>query len=269
MHISIFWKEGVNFNITAVALTYGGIRRMGLKCVVIALAFVACLCMTAYADGPKNVVVESEFPEEDMSGSQIYQEVQEGVYKKKVDSALSFQNESLFLISKDTGMSPNVPEKGVRTPAVVIKGLGVAPAAGSWAFTLNDVDASYLKLDLYQTGDAVFGSGELADNGIVTAVTAGGSVLGDRLALFVIPAGSQNMYRFSLTIKPGSMDGEYIFTAPGITQPGVAFGSMLSPQGSAASALQTAQTQQATQAQQTAQAQQATQTLPVTVPTTA
>ena len=55
--------------------------------------------------------------------------------------------------------------------------------------------------------------------------------MGDRLALFVIPAGSQNMYRFSLTIKPGSIDGEYIFTAPGITQPGVAFGSLLSPAG--------------------------------------
>ena len=227
---------------------------MGFKCVVIALAFVACLCMTAFALGPKNEYVEPKFPGEDMSGSQIYQEVREGVYDDLNDSALSFRNESLFTIRKDTGMSPHVPGKGVRTPVVVIRGLGVAPAAGSWAFTLNDVDKSYLKIDLYQTADAVFGSGELADNGVVTAVTAGGSVLGNRLALFVIPTGSQNMYRFSLTIKPGSMDGEYIFTAPGITQPGVAFGSLLSPQGFAAPA------------SQTAQAQQVTQTLPVTEP---
>jgi hypothetical protein len=87
--------------------------------------------------------------------------------------------------------------------------------------------------------------------------------LGDQLALFVIPTGSQNMYRFSLTIKPGSLDGEYIFTAPGITQPGVAFGSMLSPQVNSVAAQQTAQ------ASQTAQAQQVTQTLPVTAPTNA
>ncbi len=53
---------------------------MGFKCVVIALAFVACLCMTAFAHGSKERVVEPEFPGEDMSGSQIYQEVREGVY---------------------------------------------------------------------------------------------------------------------------------------------------------------------------------------------
>jgi hypothetical protein len=207
---------------------------MGFKCAVIALAFVACLCMTAFAQSPKNEVIEAQFPTEDMSGRQIYQEVQEvGPYDNPADSALSFRNESLFTIRKDTGMSPHVPGKGVRTPVVVV---GVAPAAGSWAFTLNDVGKSYLKMDLYQTADAVFGSGELAANGVVTPVTVGGSVLGDRLALFVVPTGSQNMYRFSLTIKPGSMDGEYIFTAPGITQPGVAFGSLLSPLAASASA---------------------------------
>lgn len=235
---------------------------MGFKCVLIALAFVACLCMTSFAQGPKNEIVEPDFPGEDMSGSQIYQEVHGGVYDDLNDSTLSFRNESLFVIRKDTGMSPHVPGKGVRTPVTVITGLGLAPAAGSWAFTLNDVDTSYLKLDLYQINDAVFGSGDLADNGVVTPVTAGGSVLGDRLALFVMPTGSQNMYRFSLTIKPGSMDGEFIFTAPGITQPGVAFGSLLAPQ-----ALATA-TQQTSQTQQTALAQQLTQTLPVNVPAT-
>ncbi|MDD1761550.1 MAG: hypothetical protein LUQ59_04895 [Methanothrix sp.] len=232
---------------------------MGFKCVVIALAFVACLCMTAYAQGPKNVYVEGEYPTENMSGTQAYQEVREGEYNNVNDAELSFRNESLFTIRKDTGMSPNVPGKGVRTPVAVVRGLGVAPAAGSWAFTLNDVDKSYLKLDLYQTGDAVFGSGELAAGGVVTPVTVGGSVLGDQLALFVIPTGSQNMYRFSLTINPGAMDGEYIFTAPGITQPGVAFGSQISPQASASAVPQTAQTASvvqttATTAQPTTQA---------------
>ena len=230
---------------------------MGFKCVVIALAFVACLCMTAYAQGPKNVYVEGEYPTESMSGNEIYQEVREG--DNANDAALSFRNESLFTIRKDTGMSPGVPDTGVRTPVTVVKGLGVAPAAGSWAFTLNDVDKSYLKLDLYQTGDAVFGSGDLAAGGVLTPVTVGGSVLGDQLALFVIPTGSQNMYRFSLTINPGTMDGEYIFTAPGITQPGVAFGSQISPQTSVSAVPQTAQTASAvaataTTAQPTTQA---------------
>lgn len=215
---------------------------MEFKCVVIALAFTACLCMTALAQSPEIDYIEPQFPGEDMPGSQIHQEVREGIYDDRNDSALSFQNESLFIIRKDTGMSPQALGKGVRIPVTVVKGLTAAPAAGSWAFALNDVHKSYLKLDLYQAGDAVFGSGELTDNGSVTAVTAGGSVLGDRLALFVVPKDSQNMYRFSLTIKPGSMDGEFIFTAPGITQPGVAYGSLLAPQ--------------------------VAQTLPVTAPTT-
>ena len=222
---------------------------MGIKCRVLALIVAACLCMTALGQGPKNVIIEPEFAGDDLSGSQIKEEVGWGLYDNANDSSLSFRNESLFIIRKDTGMSPNVPDRGVRSPAVVGRA-GVALAAGSWSLTLTDRDKRYLKLDLYQSGDAVFGSGELAEGANVTAVTAGGSVLGNQLALFVIPAGSQNMYRLSLTIQAGSMNGDYIFTAPGVTQPGVAFGSMIPPQSAPA-------------AQQTAPANQASQAVPI------
>ena len=82
-------------------------------------------------------------------------------------------------------MTPGIIDKGVRTPVRIIKGLGIAPAAGSWSFTLTDTATRYLKLNLYQTADAVFGSGELLDNGLVTQVNAGGTVMGDRLSLYV------------------------------------------------------------------------------------
>ena len=240
---------------------------MGFNSVVLALTLVVCLSITAFAQGPKNEIVEPTFSGEEMSGSEIYDEVQEGVYG---DSNLSFRNESLFTIRKDTGMTPGITDKGVRIPVRIIKGLGIAPVAGSWSFTLADTATRYLKLDLYQTADAVFGSGELLDNGLVTKVTAGGTVLADRLSLYVTPLGSQNLYRFSLTIKPGSMDGEFIFTAPGITQPGVAFGSLLSPLAAAVLTHQPTQTRTNTQIQQTAQAsqtnltQQAAESLPST-----
>jgi len=227
---------------------------MGFKSVIIALALIECFSATAFAQGPKNQIVEPPFPGENMSGSQIYNEVRQGVYTNPNDSELSFRNESLFIIRKDTGMSPNVPAKGVRTPVKVIHGLGIAPAAGSWSFILTDVATRNLKLNLYQTADAVFGSGELIDNGISTQVTAGGTVLGDRLSLYVTPIGTQNLYRFSLEIKPGSMDGDYVFTAPGTTQPGVAFGSLIAPQGAVPLA------------QQTTQAVAAAQTLPASAP---
>jgi hypothetical protein len=225
---------------------------MGIKSVVLAMALALCLFSTASAQGPKNYIAEPDFPGEDMSGSEIYREVQGGVYTDVNDASLSFRNESLFIIRKDTGMSPHVPEKGVRTPVRVIKGLGVAPAAGSWSFTLSDIATRYLRVNLYQNGDAVYGSGELTDNGFTTPVTVGGTVLGDQMALFVTPSGSQNLYRFSLTIKPGSMDGDYIYTSPGITQPGVAFGSLVAPLSDSAAAQTTASAQQSAQIQQNA-----------------
>jgi len=226
---------------------------MGIKCCILALALAACLCMAAMVQA-----VEPQVSEDYLSGSQIRDEVGWGEYTDVNDSSLSFRNESLFIIRKDTGMSPNVPEMGVRSPAIVGRA-GVAMAAGSWALTLNDLDKKYLKLNLYQSGDAVFGSGELAEGAVVTPVTAGGSILGNQLALFVIPAGSQNMYRLSLTIQAGSMNGDYIFTAPGVNQPGVAFGSMIPPQ----SAPVAQQTAPAIQAPQVLQAQPGAMTGPL------
>jgi len=218
----------------------GGFGRMGLKCVVLALALIGSLAATASALGPKNQIVEPRFPGDEMSGSEIYSEVREGAHDGLVDGNLSFRNESLFVIRKDTGMSPHVPDQGVRTPVKVILGLGTAPAAGSWSFTLSDTATRYLGLDLFQTGDAVSGYGELRDRGTSVMVTAGGTVLGDRLALFVTPVGGASLYRFSLDIKPGSMSGDYIFTAPGVTQPGVAFASLIAPGWAAPAGLQTA-----------------------------
>jgi len=226
---------------------------MGIKCCILALALAACLCMAAMVQA-----VEPQVSEDYLSGSQIRDEVGWGEYTDVNDSSLSFRNESLFIIRKDTGMSPNVPEMGVRSPAIVGR-MGVAMAAGSWALTLNDLDKKYLKLNLYQSGDAVFGSGELAEGAAVTPVTAGGSVLGNQLALFVIPAGSQNMYRLSLTIQAGSMNGDYVYTAPGVNQPGVAFGSMIPPQ----SAPVAQQTAPAIQAPQVLQAQPGAMTGPL------
>jgi hypothetical protein len=56
------------------------------------------------------------------------------------------------------------------------------------------------------------------------------------------------------------MSGDYVFTAPGITQPGVAFGSLLSSQAPFVPTQQIAPTYQANQAMQTTQALQSSQT---------
>jgi hypothetical protein len=239
---------------------------MGVKSVVLVLvlALIGCLALPAMGViplGPKNIVDQS-FPKENMSGNEIYTEVRGGVYTDaENESVLSFYNESLFWTRADTGTSLPIP-KGVRTPPVAILGLGPAPSAGVWSFTLTDTMTKYLNLNLQQFGDAVSGTGELIVNGIRTPVTVGGTVLADRLSMYVIPAGSQSVYRLSLIIRPGSMDGSYVLSGPGIEQPGVAFGSYVAPQTTTTAATQTQQTQ--TAASQQAQlpqvgAQQTTQ----------
>jgi len=200
------------------------------KSVVLALALIVCLAIPAFAimpPGPKSIV-NQPFPNQNMSGYQITQEVTTGSDTTPSNSDLSFRNESLFLINKYTGMSPGAG-KGARTPVII--GYSV-PVAGVWSLTLTDIGTKSLTLTLFQSGDAVFGSGQLTSGSSMTQVTAGGTLLDDKLALFVIPAGSSSsLYRFSLTIRPGSMGGDYLYSAPGITQPGIAYGSAIAPQG--------------------------------------
>ncbi len=221
---------------------------MGYKSVVLVMALIGCLALPAVGViplGPKNVE-DSNFPKEGMSGNEIYTEVREGVMTDvENESVLSFRNESLFWTRADTGTSLPVA-KGVRTPVTVIRGLGPAPSAGIWSFTLTDTGTKYLNLNLQQFGDAISGTGELIVNGIRTPVTVGGTVLADRLSMYVMPEGSQSIYRFSLIIKPGSMDGNYVLSGAGIEQPGVAFGSYVAPQSATtAQQSQTAASQQA------------------------
>jgi hypothetical protein len=217
-------------------------KEMGFKSVVLVLALIGCFILPAVGiipPGPKTIVNEN-FPKDEMSGNEIYTEVRKGVTADpENESVLSFYNESLFWVRADTGTSLPVP-KGVRTPVTVIRGLGPAPSAGSWSFTMTDTGTRYLTLNLQQFGDAVSGYGELMENGVRTPVSAGGTVLGDRLAMYVIPTGSQSVYRFSLNIRPGSMDGSYVFSGLGIEQPGVAFGSFVAPQTTAPAATQQA-----------------------------
>ncbi len=212
---------------------------MGFKSVVLVMALIACLVAPAFADmplGPKNIVTK-KFPDQNMSGYEITQEVTTGVNTAANDSDLSFRNESLFITSKSTGMSPNAVTKGVRTPVIIGP---LAPVAGTWSLTLNDVTTRYLRLTLFQSEDAIYGYGDLTIGGSSAQVNVGGTVLGNVLTMYVIPVGTSNLYRLSLTWTPGRLNGNYIFNAPGVTQPGVVFGNAIPP----AAAQQTSQVAQ-------------------------
>ncbi len=189
---------------------------MSFKMLLLAIAVIGCFSIPAICQSP--------------SSEQLFPEVTSDSPKLS-DVRSAFQDKSLFVIRSDTGMSPGVPEPGVRYPPVGnVVAVRPYPIAGSWSLTLTDIVTKYMNLNLYQSEDSVFGNGELMDNGMTTQLTAGGTIVGDRLALYVMPVGTQNLYRMSLTLRPGSMDGSYIFSSPGVTQPGVAFGNLVSPQ---------------------------------------
>ncbi len=143
------------------------------------------------------------------------------------DVKKSFQNEELFNTSAETGMSPNATANLVKHPIVVVR--RSVPVSGLWSLNLRDTTASTMRLNLNQYQDAVFGSGDVTTGGIVTNVTVGGTMIGNRLNLYVTTEGSSNLYRMTLTVAPGSMNGNYLFTAPGITQPGIVYGSLTAP----------------------------------------
>jgi hypothetical protein len=145
------------------------------------------------------------------------------------DVKASFQNEDLFNTSAETGMSPNATAHLVKYPIVVVR--GSAPVSGFWSLNLRDKATSTMRLNLNQYQDAVFGSGDVTVGGVVTNVSVGGTVVGNRLNLYVMTEGNNNLYRMTLTMTPGSMNGNYLLTAPGITQPGIAYGSLTAPAG--------------------------------------
>ena len=143
------------------------------------------------------------------------------------DVKKSFQNEDLFNTSAVTGMSPNATAGLVAIP--IVGGRGLAYVGGLWSLNLRDTTASTMRLNLNQNQDAVFGSGDVITGANVINVSVGGTIVGNRLNLYVTTEGNSNLYRMTLTVAPGSMNGNYLFTAPGITQPGIVYGSLTAP----------------------------------------
>jgi hypothetical protein len=161
------------------------------------------------------------------SASQVLAQDSYNIGPISEDVKKSFQNEDLFNTSAATGMSPNATANLVKYPIVVVR--GSALVSGSWSLNLRDTAASTMRLNLNQYQDAVFGSGDITIGGIVTNVSVGGTIVGNRLNLYATTEGNNNLYRMTLTVAPGSMNGNYLFTAPGITQPGIVYGSLTAP----------------------------------------
>ncbi|MCX6678774.1 MAG: hypothetical protein NTX42_00200 [Methanothrix sp.] len=81
--------------------------------------------------------------------------------------------------------------------------------AGNWSFRLKDSKNRFLALTLFQSENAVFGTGNINDGGDTMKASASGSVSADKLSLDVISSGTVNLYRLRLNLSGNSASGEY------------------------------------------------------------
>jgi len=88
----------------------------------------------------------------------------------------------------------------------------ISPAsivAGNWTFQLKDSKNRFLALKLFQSENAVFGTGNMNDGGETMKVSASGSVAADKLSLDVISSGTVSLYRLRLNLSGETASGEY------------------------------------------------------------
>jgi hypothetical protein len=102
---------------------------------------------------------------------------------------------------------------------------GAASVGGSWSFTLEDSTPKEMVLTLFQSGDAVYGTGSINTGDSTLVVAASGSVDGESMDLDVTSIGTIGLYRIALDLDGDSANGNYdAFAASGETWEGNARG---------------------------------------------
>jgi hypothetical protein len=116
-----------------------------------------------------------------------------------------------------TNSSQNVAVNNTTTiqPAVSTEPKSVS---GSWSMWLNDSANRTARLTLFQSQDALFGTGSLdLDANTSIVVAASGTIMGDELDLDVVSLGKLNLYRLTLMFDGNSTIGRYTNYSPGVS----------------------------------------------------
>jgi hypothetical protein len=83
-----------------------------------------------------------------------------------------------------------------------------ANLTGSWALDLLGTQTRHFDLQMYQEDDLILGSGRSQDQSGL-AVTAAGSVAGDRPTIFISLIDSSQVFRLKLSVSGDALAGEY------------------------------------------------------------
>ncbi len=83
-----------------------------------------------------------------------------------------------------------------------------ANLTGSWSLDLKGTRIRHFDLQMYQEGDLILGAGRSPDQS-VPAVTAAGSVAGNRPTIFVSLIDGGQVFRLKLSVSGEALAGEY------------------------------------------------------------
>lgn len=120
--------------------------------------------------------------------------------------------------SDSTAQSDSTAESGASSS-------GAATVGGSWSFTLNESTPRDMVLTLFQSGDTVFGTGNINMGDNTLTVAASGLVNGNNMNLDVTTIGTISLYKIALNLDGDSASGSYdAFATSGETWKGMAQG---------------------------------------------
>jgi hypothetical protein len=145
----------------------------------------------------------------------------------KTGEGLGYQTASTVSSGQAKAASPAQPAVSAALPAISQTASPALGVAGNWSFRLRDSKNRFLALTLFQSDNAIFGTGNMNDGGDTMKASASGSVSADRLSLDVISSGTVNLYRLRLNLSGSSASGEYVaFSTKGDPWAGIVEGML-------------------------------------------
>ena len=122
------------------------------------------------------------------------------------------QDQNLTVATPTVAAEANVPAKPKMSS-------GLAIVSGSWSIELNDSVSRKAILNIFQNGDAVYGTGNLnLDAETTMTAAASGTVTGDQVNMDIVSLGKVSLYRISMTVSGDSATGSYTTFSPGLPQ---------------------------------------------------
>lgn len=123
------------------------------------------------------------------------------------------RTQDLSRISPEQNVAANTT--AAPAPAQVVASTEPTSVSGGWSLELTDSASHTATLTLFQSGDAVYGSGNMnLDDNTTLIATASGSLIDSELNLDLVTLGKLNLYRLAMMVSGESATGNYTAYSP-------------------------------------------------------